>query len=237
MKPFWILIVVCLGLASRSALGQATFALKNNDTFEGIEAPIFDSQGIPLASTNYVAALYGGRTPDTLVVAVDAVSSARGPLILPFQTRGYIDQTSSYYVKVPGTAGGSYIWLQVRAWDARLGATYEAVVARGLGGYGESPLFYNRGGGGSPNGEEPGLLYGLKSFSLRAATGLLMKGIHREGDSVVVEWFGGFKQYQLQQSTNLNGPWINIGATTTATSVTNQIGSGAQFFRVVGLLN
>ena len=235
MKLLHILVMVCVELATRSALGQATFELYNHEPLLGVDVPIYDAQGTPLAGTNYLASLYGGRTPDSLTVAVAGVFSERVPLVLPFRTRGFIDGSGSTAM-VPGVAPGSYAWLQVRAWDARLGATYETVVARGLGGYGESPLFYTYSGGASPNGDLPPPLYGLKSFSLRAATGLLMKGIHRDGDNVVVEWYGGFKQYQLQQSTNFNGPWINVGETTTATSVTNQIGSGAQFFRVVGLL-
>jgi hypothetical protein len=58
-------------------------------------------------------------------------------------------------------------WLQVRAWDTTLGATYEEVAARGIGGYGESPVFRAQGGvwGGLP--ELPYPLIGLQSFQLR----------------------------------------------------------------------
>ncbi len=49
-----------------------------------------------------------------------------------------------------------------------MGGTYEEVAALGLGGYGESPLFYAQ--GGTPLGlpGPPGPLIGLESFSLRA---------------------------------------------------------------------
>jgi len=51
--------------------------------------------------------------------------------------------------------------------DARLGATYEDVVGRGLGSYGESPLFYAQGGDPYNQFPIPGRLVGLQSFSLR----------------------------------------------------------------------
>ena len=60
-----------------------------------------------------------------------------------------------------------YAWLQVRAWDAGLGATYEEVTALGIGGYGASPLFYAQ--GADPTALLPitsGPLIGLQSFSL-----------------------------------------------------------------------
>jgi len=47
-----------------------------------------------------------------------------------------------------------------------LGATYEDVVGKGLGGHGESSLLYLK--GGSPYAHTlPGLLEGLQSFSVR----------------------------------------------------------------------
>ena len=62
---------------------------------------------------------------------------------------------------------GQEAWLQVRAWDARLGSTYEAVVALGIGGYGQSNLFYAESGGiGGGVPTLPAPLIGLQSFSL-----------------------------------------------------------------------
>jgi hypothetical protein len=73
-------------------------------------------------------------------------------------------------LSVPDVSGYGWAWLQVRAWEARLGGTYEEVVALDRGGYGESPLFYAQ--GGDPFLALPGLpgpLIGLQSFSLRPA--------------------------------------------------------------------
>jgi hypothetical protein len=62
---------------------------------------------------------------------------------------------------------GGWAWLQVRVWDVQVGVTYEEAAARGLGGYGQSALFYAR--GGDPTGSIPtlpGPLIGLQSFSV-----------------------------------------------------------------------
>jgi hypothetical protein len=68
------------------------------------------------------------------------------------------------YLEIRTAIGFELPWLQVRAWDSRLGRSYEEVVSLGLGGYGESDLF-QKFGGGFPALPEP--LIGLQSFSLR----------------------------------------------------------------------
>jgi hypothetical protein len=88
-------------------------------------------------------------------------------VIVPFRDNGYFLSTTSY-LSVLAVPPNGFAWLQVRAWDARLGATYEEVAGLAVGGYGESPLFYAQGGNPliSPPGN-PGPLIGLQSFSLR----------------------------------------------------------------------
>jgi hypothetical protein len=87
--------------------------------------------------------------------------------IIPFETGGYF-QGGSGYLSVVDVPPHGYAWLQVRAWDANLGSLYEEVEALGIGGYGESPLFYAQ--GNDPFAllpELPAPLIGLQSFSLR----------------------------------------------------------------------
>ena len=155
--------VINLFLTSQAS-GQASFDLRNRYTVYGINAPVFDALGMPLAGTNYAAELWGGASPGSLVPAVE-VSRENIRIIVPFGTGGYFS-SSAAFLSVPAESGG-FAWLQIRAWDARLGSTYESVTTLGIGGYGNSPLFYAR--GSDPNREPPeppAPLIGLQSFSL-----------------------------------------------------------------------
>jgi hypothetical protein len=231
-------------LLTFSAWGQWPFFEFRNlhlHSSEGdVDAPVFDAEGLPLSGTNYVAELWGSTTPDSLQ---PLLSYDTGQRTFPFYheasgqaTPGYIwGDTWMYPTNVPfGFVG--HVWLQVRAWEKRLGSTYEGVAARGLGGYGESPLFYAPGSPG-PFCDPPCIgapLIGLQSFKLRAATAVLMREVRRQDIQVVIEWAPGFEHYQLQETSDLSLPWQNVGGQTTLTSVTNVISSGMKFFRVIG---
>jgi hypothetical protein len=86
--------------------------------------------------------------------------------IVPFGAGGYFFSGVAF-LSVPTVAPYGWAWLELRAWDARLGATYEEVAALGIGGYGESPLFYAQGGNANDLLGFPAPLIGLQSFSLR----------------------------------------------------------------------
>ena len=124
----------------------------------------------PLEGTNYLAELYGGATATSLTPALQGLAG-NSRLILPFNRSGYVAAAlaePSSEVVVRSVPPYGYAWLQMRAWDARLGGTYEEVMALGIGGYGESPLFYAR--GNSPFADppiSPAPLIGLQSFILR----------------------------------------------------------------------
>jgi hypothetical protein len=213
------------------ALAQATFTVQNYEPAYGVDAPVFDARGSPLEGSDYLAQLYGGVEPDKL-----SPTKTKGGLsvIAPFRESGYFVGRS---VSIATVAPGLFAWLQVRAWDARLGATYEEVVTRSLGGYGESPLFRAQGGMPGQIPTPPGRLIGLQSFRLRPITpALLMRGVHNEGDQIIIEWHPGFPRYQLQQTPSLAQPWRDVGEPTTDTSATNAVSGTAQFFRVMGLL-
>jgi len=172
------LIGVFIGLAVVSpplVTAQSTFLFRNYDG--GGPAPvyvrIFDAAAIPLAGPSYLAELYGGSTPDSLTPLLALGTSSR--TIKPFATgnyAGYVVNAVPYFdtMVVNTVVPGDSAWLQMRAWDATLGATYEEAAAKAIGGYGESLTFHAD--GGDPTrlpAESPGRLIGLESFSLREA--------------------------------------------------------------------
>ena len=144
--------------------GQSSFALGNYDP-PVVNAPIFNADGTPLRGSNFEAELWGSNIPDSLAPAQSLRTRQR--FIVPFASRGYFVGNGDEML-IPAATPGGYAWLQVRAWDARLGATYEEVMALGIGGYGESPLFYAQGSNPFKTlPEAPAPLIGLGSFSLR----------------------------------------------------------------------
>ena len=216
-----------------SGFGAATFDLRNRNRPYGVDAPVFDARGVLLEGTNYLAELYGGPRPDALTPATDDTPRR---IIVPFGAQGYFSYltTEVFITTVPALG---WAWLQVRAWDVRLGSTYEAVVDRGLGGYGESPLFYAQGGLSGHLGPPPQPLIGLQSFRLRPVTSAaLVRSIRRQGSQIVIDLNPGFKRYQLQGSSALDQPWLNVGPPGTSASFTNSIMGSVQFFRVIGML-
>ena len=147
---------------------QSSFYFSNMQPSAGIDAPVFDGNGIPLSGTNYVAMLYGGTTVDSLTPARSRSHPAfiEAPVPFTFMPLGKAGYFPPSIVGITTVDCGGLAWLQVRAWDARLGATFEDVMAQGIGGYGQSELFQSRGGFDCTIPGPPGNLFGLKSFSL-----------------------------------------------------------------------
>ena len=169
MKEYCIFAYLAFSLSvlSQSALGQGTFLFRNVLRSAGLDAPVFDSLGTPLSGTNFLAELWGAATPNTLSPAV-VLDKGLGREFAPFTfvAPGYF-ASSEGFLAISDIVPRGWAWLQVRAWDARLGSTYEQVAALGIGGYGESPLFYAQGGDPFDQFPTPAPLLGLQSFSLR----------------------------------------------------------------------
>jgi hypothetical protein len=156
LLSFSLLMVFQAGF--ERVLGQGTFVFSNYIPSAGLDAPVLDANGDRLEGGNYMAMLDGAATEDSLQPVVPAVSFLSG------SNAGYF---GGGVRAVNGVLPGQGAWLQVRAWDARLGSTYEAVVALGSIGYGQSSLFYTQSGGiGGGVPTLPAPLIGLQSFSL-----------------------------------------------------------------------
>jgi hypothetical protein len=163
-------MIIATGIAVNSTRGQSTFAVENFAGRPVLDAPVFDGSGNRLSGTNFLAALYGGATPGSLSRATvpPFTDLIKAPVPFTYMVAGQAGYFSGGVAEVPSDAvcGGSS-WLQVRAWDARLGTTYEEVTRLGIGGYGQSNTFQDPGGDPCiPGGTAPGLLLGLQSFSL-----------------------------------------------------------------------
>lgn len=162
-----------------AALGQASFSLNNVN----VDAPVFDAGGSPLYGADYLVELWGGSASDELSPALTFETSQRIIIAVDYAPGYFLDsydgRSGTDDLVIPSAPFGGYAWLEVRAWDARLGATYEEVESLGIGGYGESPLFYAL--GSTPGQLLPSIpadLVGLESFNLRPivpepSTGLL----------------------------------------------------------------
>jgi hypothetical protein len=111
-----------------AALGQGTVNFVNRIT-GSLDAPVFDTDGSTrLSGSGFRAALYVG-TPSTPDAALTAIGNS-----LPFRSgagAGYVDSTSGSARTLPGIPEGGTAKVQVRAWDATRGATYEAARAAG----------------------------------------------------------------------------------------------------------
>lgn len=134
--------------------------MANWNTVYGLDAPVYDWTGGLLSGSEWVAEVYGGATPDSLSPVVGRYGV--GHVLVPFVRPGYFTGDYGIVLSVPDSG---WAWLQVKVWDVALGSTYEEAVARGLGGYGQSTLFYAQ-GGGNVSLQLPQPLLGLQSFSV-----------------------------------------------------------------------
>ncbi len=147
---------------------SASFVFANYVNLAGIEyvnAPVLNQDGSGLYGSSYAAELYGGSTVDAMFPGTfnGAPAIAFVAQVLPNGSRGYFRYPNA--VVFHEIAGPQSLWLQVRIWDLNLGATYEEVVNKGVGGYGASGVFQDLSGGGVAN-LPPGMLLHLESFSL-----------------------------------------------------------------------
>ncbi|MBI3417134.1 MAG: PEP-CTERM sorting domain-containing protein [Verrucomicrobia bacterium] len=139
------------------AQGQVNFAGRVVGVYD---APVSDSGGAKLSGAAYLVQLYAGATSSSL----SAVGAA-----LPFRTGTAAGYWTSTALTIPASAiaGDGTSQIQVRAWAAAAGATYEAASAA-KGAFGSSNTI-----GVKPTNapDVPATLAGLQSFALSAGGG------------------------------------------------------------------
>jgi hypothetical protein len=193
------------------------------------EAPVFDIDGVsPLNGSNFVAQLYGGPSLELLRPAGRPSHFQSG-----FGAGYFYPQI----VTLPTVPPGSNAIVQVRAWDATKGSSYEE--ARGLGGkFGKSELLTVMAGGGPI---APANLIGLQSFSLQAGMPQFASGkitfLERQPGSIIVWSHLGEMGFRYLIEKSIHGlewqPYVvitNQGPTATFTDSANS-GSAAVFYR------
>jgi len=164
MKKTILMGVSLLAVVATMAQGTVSMATKKGTE---INAPCTDkSTGALVTGPAFLATLYWGTTADSLQPAVAIVSGVDTALAVEFRTgaaAGYLPATT---VSIKGAAGGSAVYLQVRAWEAAKGATYDAASAAG-GKVGMSNVIKVTLGDNAANPPTtPGSLVGLTAFSV-----------------------------------------------------------------------
>jgi len=91
---------------------------------DGVSGRVYDFDEVTPLDANFSGQLYAGTndTEEALTSIGVPVSFLSGP------GAGYIRSAT---IKLPGIQGGDTIYLQLRAWETCLGATYEEAVANG----------------------------------------------------------------------------------------------------------
>lgn len=136
MKKTSALIVAALFLSAAFLPAQGTFGtvnFNNRYLLDAIDAPVYDLTvgGTMLAGTGYLAQLYtgpAGTTEDKLVPTGATVDFRTG------LAAGYVNVGTDGSRTIPNVTPGSLAVVQVRAWTAASGSTYEQAMASSLPG-------------------------------------------------------------------------------------------------------
>jgi hypothetical protein len=127
------LLLILLFAAAPSAHPQGTVYFNNKVSSAGINAPVYDTVmgGAKLEGSDYKAQLYAGPagTTEDKLVAVGAIVD-----FLTGVAAGYLNVGTDGSRSIPGVTPGDNAVVQIRAWRAAAGATYEEALASPLPG-------------------------------------------------------------------------------------------------------
>lgn len=148
-------------MATLSALAQGTVNFDNAPSqVGGAGARVYDVDGTtPVAGAAFLAQLYAGPTADSLAPIGAALAFRTGA------GAGFVATAAGTSRTIGTVAAGAVATIQVRAWEAASGATYEAALAAG-GKTGFSNIITVTTGGGGEPPATPSNLVGLTGFNL-----------------------------------------------------------------------
>jgi hypothetical protein len=156
-------IIAALLVASATSYAQGTINF-NNRVSGTVDAPVFDVGGtVRLDGAAYLAQVYAGPAG-----AADSALTAQGAAVA-FRTgaaAGYVQSPGE--IAINGVAAGARAQIQLRAWAAAGGGSYEAATAAGAKA-GASTSFLSEPLGGIIPNQPPAtspFMTGLTSFSL-----------------------------------------------------------------------
>jgi len=154
MKKALVILSSLLVAVGAFAQGQVNFA---NRVVGSYDAPVFvGSLTGAKADATYMAQLYAGPS---------ATSLAPIGAPVPFRTGAAAGYVTSSTAVIPTVAPGAVAQVQIRAWAAAAGASYESALAAN-GATGQSAILaITTGGAGSPP-SLPANLDGLTSFAI-----------------------------------------------------------------------
>jgi len=117
-----LIVAAAVGLTAIGALAQGQFNFGNRVTIAGIDSKVFAPGGAtPLDGAAYLAQAYVGADVNSLAPVGTAV---------PFRSGAAAGYISSTIVTTP-FAGGTSVTVEMRAWEAAKGTSYEAALAAG----------------------------------------------------------------------------------------------------------
>jgi hypothetical protein len=119
------LVYFCLVVASLASEAWAQGQIGFRNIVRGlIDAPVFDTDcETRLRGNAYLSQIYVGLRADSLQAAASAVP------FLSTGVGGYMEQATG--AVVDGAGDGTIVFVQLRAWEAAAGPSYEAAVSSG----------------------------------------------------------------------------------------------------------
>jgi hypothetical protein len=160
MKKVILTLSSMLVVIGAYAQGTVNFSARVVGVYD---APVFVGTvgGAKADGPAYLAQLYGGASDATLA----AVGSA-----VPFRTGAAAGYWTAAALAIPNVALGANAQVQIKAWAAASGASYELASAAG-GAVGQSAILTVKTGGDGAPPAVPGNLIGLTSFAIGGGVG------------------------------------------------------------------